>query len=156
MCPAARLRLLTSMVRLSLSFLQEAEMVSEVANSKYHSLFFILQTGHKGRSKRSEKVSRVERRKLCRRRKLHSAATDICSHQLHLLLFCFFFSASMSRYHKQKRKESGVTATCAGGMSHSASLTPGKSGIFPSRGSDPPSPLLPPAHQPLPPTPHRL
>lgn len=33
---------LTSIVRLSLSFLQEAEMVSEVANSKYHSLFFIL------------------------------------------------------------------------------------------------------------------
>lgn len=35
---------LTSIVRLSLSFLQEAEMVSEVANSKYHSLFFILQS----------------------------------------------------------------------------------------------------------------
>lgn len=33
---------LTSIVKFSLSFLQEAEMVSEVANSKYHSLFFIL------------------------------------------------------------------------------------------------------------------
>lgn len=35
--------LLTSIVILSFSFLQEADMVSEVANSKYHSLFFILQ-----------------------------------------------------------------------------------------------------------------
>lgn len=35
---------LTSIVRLSLSFLQEAEIVSEVANSKYHSLFFILRS----------------------------------------------------------------------------------------------------------------
>lgn len=35
---------LTSITRLSLSFLQEAEMVSEVANSKYHSLFFILKS----------------------------------------------------------------------------------------------------------------
>lgn len=32
----------TSMVRQSLSFLHEAKMVSEVANSKYQSLFFIL------------------------------------------------------------------------------------------------------------------
>lgn len=30
------------MVRHSLSFLQDADIVSEVANSKYHSLFFIL------------------------------------------------------------------------------------------------------------------
>lgn len=30
------------MVRHSFSFLQDAEMVSEVANSKYQSLFFIL------------------------------------------------------------------------------------------------------------------
>lgn len=36
--------ILTSIVRFSLSFLQEAEMVSEVANSKYQSLFFILQS----------------------------------------------------------------------------------------------------------------
>ncbi len=34
--------ILTSIVRHSFSFLQEAEMVSEVANSKYQSLFFIL------------------------------------------------------------------------------------------------------------------
>lgn len=44
-------RRLTSIVRLSLSFLQEAEMVSEVANSKYHSLFFILQAWKKGRGR---------------------------------------------------------------------------------------------------------
>lgn len=34
--------MLTSIMRHSFSFLQEAEMVSEVANSKYQSLFFIL------------------------------------------------------------------------------------------------------------------
>lgn len=36
------LYLLTSTARQSFSFLQEAKMVSEVANSKYQSLFFIL------------------------------------------------------------------------------------------------------------------
>lgn len=34
--------ILTLIMRQSFSFLQEAEMVSEVANSKYQSLFFIL------------------------------------------------------------------------------------------------------------------
>ena len=36
------LQLLTSITRQSFNFLQEAKMVSEVANSKYQSLFFIL------------------------------------------------------------------------------------------------------------------
>lgn len=36
------------MVRTSLSFLQEAKMVSEVANSKYQSLFFILKREDEG------------------------------------------------------------------------------------------------------------
>lgn len=46
--------ILTSMVRQSFSFLQEAEMVSEVANSKYHSLFFILKNSREQKSFRDK------------------------------------------------------------------------------------------------------
>lgn len=45
----------TSMVRQSLSFLHEAKMVSEVANSKYQSLFFILKKGGQGFKSAKEK-----------------------------------------------------------------------------------------------------
>lgn len=38
----AAIEIFTSIVRQSFSFLQEAESVSEVANSKYQSLFFVL------------------------------------------------------------------------------------------------------------------
>lgn len=90
-------------------------MVSEVANSKYHSLFFILQTGEK-RLKRSHLS-----RQIAVQKKGSSNRSTRCNR--HLLPPPAPVLAPTTRYHKQKRHKSGVTATCAGGMSHSASLT---------------------------------
>lgn len=82
---------LTSIVRLSLSFLQDAEMVSEVANSKYHSLFFILHSGKQQNKKDSTLHGTLSPviTKLFRSQGATLAETNICCRNSFILSFFF-------------------------------------------------------------------